>query len=87
MPAEETQPALTPVSPEAAATAPAAPPGRRRPWRLVLGILAVLAILGLVVPRVLHALHTESTDDAYMKQLRDLCRAARERSSGPRPGR
>ena len=65
MPAEETPPVPPPASPETAAI-PTAPPGHRRPWRLALGVLAALVIVFLAVPRVLHALHTESTDDAYV---------------------
>ena len=66
MPAEEPHPAPSQVTPEAATVPPAAPSGHRRPWRLLLGIVVALVILVLAVPRVLHALHTESTDDAYV---------------------
>jgi membrane fusion protein (multidrug efflux system) len=55
-----------PVSPVAAASAPqksAAPPRRRR---LLIVAIVVLLLLVIALPRGLHALHTVSTDDAYV---------------------
>ncbi len=49
---------------------PAAPAavvsGRRRPWRLLAGLAVLAAVLFLGAPMFLHALHTVSTDDAYV---------------------
>ena len=66
MPAEESQPASSPATPEAAAVQPTTPPVRRRPWRLIAGVLAALCILIFVVPWIVRSLHTVSTDDAYV---------------------
>jgi membrane fusion protein (multidrug efflux system) len=46
-------------------SAPQKPQLLRR-WRLVVGILAALLVLIVGIPRVLRALHTVSTDDAYV---------------------
>jgi membrane fusion protein (multidrug efflux system) len=40
-------------------------PGRRR-WLIVLGILVAALLLFVGIPRLLHALNTVSTDDAYV---------------------
>jgi membrane fusion protein (multidrug efflux system) len=72
MSTEESQPAPAPAPAPAPsdpppATKPApAPQARRRPVRLALGIVVAIIILILAIPRVIHALHTESTDDAYV---------------------
>jgi membrane fusion protein, multidrug efflux system len=44
-------------------TATVAKPGHRR---LIIGIGVAAALLGVAVPRIVHALHTVSTDDAYV---------------------
>src|SRR6516225_3523320 len=41
------------------------PTGKRRRWRIVIGILVVVLVL-LGIPWLLHALNTVSTDDAYV---------------------
>jgi membrane fusion protein, multidrug efflux system len=68
MSTEESKPATTEQSgiPEASSR-PATPPARKRRSRIViLLVLLVVAILFVAVPRVLHALNTASTDDAYV---------------------
>ena len=68
MPAEEPKPA--PPAPPANSETPkkpvAAPPRKRRKW--VLPLIVVLAAIALFmgIPKVLHALNTVSTDDAYV---------------------
>jgi len=69
MSTEESHPAPPVVSPPPAAPpklAPNPPPPRRSRFRLVLGVIVVAVILFLGIPRVIHALHTVSTDDAYV---------------------
>jgi membrane fusion protein, multidrug efflux system len=68
MPAEEPKPAPSPpsASPEASQK-PAAIPTRKRRRKLILvGVLLAIAVLLIGVPRILHALNTVSTDDAYV---------------------
>src|SRR5437879_5455714 len=68
MPAEEPKPAPSaqPASPEASQK-PAAIPARKRRRKLILvGVVLVIAVLVIGVPRILRALHTVSTDDAYV---------------------
>ena len=56
-----------PAAPVAATPQPVAqPPPPPRGRRLVITIVAGLVVLVIAVPRVLHALHTVSTDDAYV---------------------
>ncbi len=68
MPAEE----LKPAAPDPPATDPETPKSRVKPTpkrrRWLLPLLVILAVLGLFVgiPKVLHALNTVSTDDAYV---------------------
>ena len=68
MPAEE----LKPAAPDPPATDPETPKPRVKPTpkrrRWLLPLLVILAVLGLFVgiPKVLHALNTVSTDDAYV---------------------
>ena len=68
MPAEE----LKPAAPDPPATDPETPKPRVKPApkrrRWLLPLLVILAVLGLFVgiPKVLHALNTVSTDDAYV---------------------
>jgi membrane fusion protein (multidrug efflux system) len=54
-----------PAPPEPPKPAPPPPP-RRSKLRLVVGVIVVAVILFLAIPRVIHALHTVSTDDAYV---------------------
>jgi len=62
MSTEESSPAPSP-----APVAPVKPPARRRRWLRIAGIVLVaLVILFFGVPRIIHALHTVSTDDAYV---------------------
>src|ERR1700759_516580 len=67
MPAEEPKPAppAPPANPETPKPA-AGPPRKRRKW--VLPFIVVLAAIALFmgIPKVLHALNTVSTDDAYV---------------------
>jgi membrane fusion protein, multidrug efflux system len=55
-----------PVVPEAPPKPISKPAGGRRRWRIVLGILVGALVLFLGVPRLLRALNTVSTDDAYV---------------------
>jgi membrane fusion protein (multidrug efflux system) len=74
MSTEETpeKPASPPPASAAApapTAAPAPPPAQPRParkGRRLIIIIVILAVLILAVPRILHALHTVSTDDAYV---------------------
>jgi membrane fusion protein (multidrug efflux system) len=56
-------PPAEPLPPAPAAAPPARPPRSRK---LVVGVVVGLVVLVLAVPRVLHALRTVSTDDAYV---------------------
>ena len=58
-----------PTSVAPAAPTPASPPTprpRRFPWRWVVGGLLLAVLLFVGVPKILHALRTVSTDDAYV---------------------
>ena len=51
--------------------APAAPPSPQNPprrfsWKLIAGAVLLVIVLLVAIPKVLHALHTTSTDDAYV---------------------
>jgi len=62
----KTAPLDKPIVPEAPPKRTARPaPGRRR-WLIVLGILAAALLLFVGIPRLLHALNSVSTDDAYV---------------------
>jgi membrane fusion protein (multidrug efflux system) len=66
---EASQPAPAPAPPPAAIPPQKSPPdaaARRRWWRRAFGIVIAAGIIALAVPHVLHALHTVSTDDAYV---------------------
>ncbi len=73
MSAEESK-STAPDSPaEAAAPLPDRPAGpdaaalpRRRSWRWIAGLALLLLLLLAGIPKVLHTLHTASTDDAYV---------------------
>jgi membrane fusion protein (multidrug efflux system) len=79
MSTEESQPAPSRAPSPAASPAPAptqvpsplppaahtSPPARRR-VRIVIGVIVAAAILIFGIPRVIHAFHTVSTDDAYV---------------------
>jgi membrane fusion protein, multidrug efflux system len=68
MPSEESKPAPLdkPVASEVPPKPTARPiPGRRR-WPIVLCILLAALLLLMGIPRLLHALNTVSTDDAYV---------------------
>ena len=70
MSTEESKPAPEATPPAASAAIPHPPPppqSRPRPGRrLLVGIIVAVVLLLLLVPRVIHALHTVSTDDAYV---------------------
>ncbi len=78
MPAEEPKPTPSSGSPAVAAAPPAPPPqvnkptgapptpARRFPWRWIVGAVGLALLLLVGVPKFLHALHTVSTDDAYV---------------------
>ncbi|MGA8660040.1 MAG: HlyD family secretion protein [Chthoniobacterales bacterium] len=55
-----------PLVSEASPKATASPARRRRRWPIVLGILVGALVLFLGIPRLLRALNTVSTDDAYV---------------------
>src|ERR1700733_14155008 len=67
MAAEETKPQAPehPAEAEAAKTA-VVPPRKRRRWLLPVVVLLVVIALVLGIPKVVHALNTVSTDDAYV---------------------
>src|ERR1700719_4302904 len=67
MPAEEPKP----QAPEQPANSEAAKPAaarvqKRRRWVLPLVVILAVLALGVGIPKVLHALNTVSTDDAYV---------------------
>ncbi len=67
-PADETG-KTAPDAPAPAAATPQADlkqPKATHPWRRVIFIVAAILILIVAVPRVIHSLHTVSTDDAYV---------------------
>jgi membrane fusion protein, multidrug efflux system len=67
MAAEETKPQAPEHPAEAEAAKPAVvPPRKRRRWLLPVVVLLVVIALVLGIPKVLHALNTVSTDDAYV---------------------
>jgi membrane fusion protein (multidrug efflux system) len=53
-----------PAAPQSSTPHPTAPRPSRR--RLVIGVIAAILVLLFAAPRVIHALHTASTDDAYV---------------------
>jgi membrane fusion protein (multidrug efflux system) len=67
MAAEETKPQAPehPAKAEEAKTA-VVPPRKRRRWLLPVVVLLIVIALVLGIPKVLHALNTVSTDDAYV---------------------
>ena len=68
MPAEEPKPAPSAqsASPEASQKPAAIPARKRRRKFILVGVLLAIALLVIGVPRILHALNTVSTDDAYV---------------------
>src|ERR1700751_584901 len=68
MPTEEPKPASTEHSgtPEAPSGPAARPPRKRRTRMVVILALLAVAILFVAVPRIIRALNTVSTDDAYV---------------------
>ena len=68
MPAEEPKPAPSErsASPEPSPKPAAIPPRKRRRKLILAGALLAIAVLVIGVPRILHALNTVSTDDAYV---------------------
>ena len=55
-----------PVVPEASPKPISKPAGKRRRWRVAIGILVIALVLFLGVPRLIRAFNTVSTDDAYV---------------------
>jgi membrane fusion protein, multidrug efflux system len=55
-----------PVIPEASPKPISKPAGKRRRWRMAIGLLVIALVLFLGVPRLIHAFNTVSTDDAYV---------------------
>src|ERR1700745_1863702 len=68
MPTEEPKPSSTEHSgtPEAPSGPAARPPRKRRTRMVVILALLAVAILFVAVPRIIRALNTVSTDDAYV---------------------
>ncbi len=68
MAAEEPKPAPSdrPAAPEAPLAPTARPAHRRRWWPIALGVLVAALLIFVGIPRLLHALNTVSTDDAYV---------------------
>ena len=55
-----------PIVPEAPPKPTARPASGRRRWLIVVGVLVAALVLFVGIPRLLHALNTVSTDDAYV---------------------
>lgn len=55
-----------PLAPEAPAEPKPRPARRRRRWALMLGVIGAVVLIVVGIPRVIHALNTVSTDDAYV---------------------
>jgi membrane fusion protein (multidrug efflux system) len=64
MDADESKPA--PANPVPSPPAAPAGPKPRIPLRIALAVAIGLIVLAVAIPRILHALHTVSTDDAYV---------------------
>jgi membrane fusion protein, multidrug efflux system len=62
----EAAPSSKPVTPEATLGPKSKPARSRRRWPIVLGIIVGALLLFIGIPRILHALNTVSTDDAYV---------------------
>jgi multidrug resistance efflux pump len=70
MPSKESQ-APSPTEPDAKSTSPLEPvtssPASSRPrWRRPLIILVAIVFVLVIIPKIYHAWHTVSTDDAYV---------------------
>jgi multidrug resistance efflux pump len=65
---EESTPASLdkPLTPEAPAEPKSRPARRRRRWPLMLGVIGAVVLIVVGIPRIIHALNTVSTDDAYV---------------------
>jgi len=61
----KTEPSVEP-DPAKAPPQPMLPVPRHRPWKAVVGVIALVLILIAGIPRILRALRTVSTDDAYV---------------------
>src|ERR1700760_4450999 len=55
-----------PSSPGPQPPVAAAPRKRSRKWRLILLVVGLLLVVFVIIPRIYHAWHTVSTDDAYV---------------------
>jgi membrane fusion protein, multidrug efflux system len=67
-PDQPTAPAAPPepATPETSPKPPAGPTRKRRRWFVAVGLLMAVPVLFLGIPRILRALNTVSTDDAYV---------------------
>jgi membrane fusion protein, multidrug efflux system len=68
MPSEESKLASLdkPLVSEAPAEPTSGPAHRRRRWPLILGVIVAVALIFVGIPRIIQALNTVSTDDAYV---------------------
>jgi membrane fusion protein (multidrug efflux system) len=55
-----------PLAPEAPSEPKARPARRRRRWPLIVGVIGAVVLIVVGIPRIIHALNTVSTDDAYV---------------------
>lgn len=68
MPSEESKSVLLdkPSVPEPPAEPKSKPAHRRRRWPLLVGVIVAVALIFVGIPRIIQALNTISTDDAYV---------------------
>jgi hypothetical protein len=55
-----------PLAPEAPAEPKSTPAHKRRRWPLILNVIVAVTLIFVGIPRIIHALNTVSTDDAYV---------------------
>ena len=68
MPSEESKSVSLdqPSVPEPSTEPKSKPAHRRRRWRLLVGVIVAVALIFVGIPRIIQALNTVSTDDAYV---------------------